>query len=481
MQPFTLEEFKEYARNSSKVAVFEEIPAGNLTPITIYKRLNQNQTQEGVMLENLYNDSSCDGSRRYSYICFEPIQSFSIPYGTGTNVLEALRNFKSELQYATRHDVAHLITKAVGFFTYDIVSNFENITNQDANENSFPLCLFHFFSFTLTFDHDNQTVLISILTDVNGQLDAAYHHAREKIQNIITTLTASIPSFECLINTKSTDKATVDVDISDTDFMQMVIKAKEYIISGDAFQIVISRSFKRNYTIPPLAIYKLLREVSPAPFMFYFSMPDQTIIGASPERLVCVYQNEVTINPIAGTRQRINDQPDEIICTELLNDKKQLAEHMMLVDLARNDIGAVSKPGSVKVVDLLKVKNYSHVSHITSTVTGQLKDNCDALDALKAAIPAGTLSGAPKIRAMQIIAELEKTPRELYGGAFCRFDLSDNFDSCIAIRMAVLKDGIATVRTGAGIVFDSDPYAEAQETYHKAYGLLDAIAKAHGE
>jgi len=474
MQPFTLEEFKEQAKTSKSVAVFAEIPAGLLTPVDIYKVLNK-VYKNGAILENLHEE----GSHRYAHICFEPVKTLSIPYGSKRHLLNELRNINSQLRYSTRQDVAHLITKMIGFITYDAASSFENVTDYQANQQALPLCLFHFYHLNLTLDYTNKTLLISTIADANTELDLAYHQACEKIKTIITLLTHASFEQESCINNKISER--VAVDISDEDFMQMVSKAKEYITRGDAFQIVISRSFKRCYSVTPLAIYKTLREISPAPFMFYFPTQHQTIIGASPERLLRVHQNEVTINPIAGTRKRMNGQSDESICDELLNDKKELAEHMMLVDLARNDVGAVSKPGSVKVNELLKVKHYSHVSHITSTVTGQLQEKYDALDALKSNIPAGTLSGAPKIRAMQIIAELEKVPRGLYGGAICRFDLSDQFDSCIAIRMAVLQDGIATIRAGAGIVYDSDPYTEAQETHQKANALLDAIAKAHGE
>lgn len=475
MQPLTLEEFKECAKKSAKVAVFEEIPAGDLTPVSLYQLLHAVYQSDGVILENLRKEDA----QRYAHIGFEPIKSLSIPYGSAQDPLQALREIKSELSYSTRPDVAHLITKAVGFITYDAASSFENINDFHRKENALPLCLFHFYAVSLTFDYESNTILISTIVDVSAQTEADYYQAREKIKNIIETLVASSSTSESFSIEKT--NSSIAVDISDADFMQMVAKAKEYIIRGDAFQIVISRSFKRQYAAAPFTIYQMLREVSPAPFMFYFPGKAQTIIGASPERLVRVHDNKITVNPIAGTRRRMDDKSDAAISADLLSDKKELAEHMMLVDLARNDVGAVSKPGTVKVDEMLQVKHYSHVSHITSTVSGQLQEKQDAFAALKAAIPAGTLSGAPKIRAMQIISELEKNPRGLYGGAVCRFDLSDNFDSCIAIRMAVLQDGMATVRTGAGIVYDSDPHAEAQETYHKASALLNAIAKAHGE
>ncbi len=263
--------------------------------------------------------------------------------------------------------------------------------------------------------------------------------------------------------------------------MQLVERAKQYIIEGDAFQIVLSRRFTQHYQATPFDIYRALRRISPAPYMFYIPTDDGVIVGASPEKLIKVRHNQVEINPIAGTRPRLQNNQDEIIETELLNNEKEVAEHMMLVDLARNDLGRVCAPKSVQVSDLLKVKHFSHVSHITSTVKGQLRDNMDALDALAAVFPAGTLSGAPKIRAMQIIDELETSKRGLYGGAICRLDHQGNLDSCIAIRMALLQDGKATIRTGAGIVYDSDPKSEANETRQKAQSVLAAIQLAEEE
>ena len=247
---------------------------------------------------------------------------------------------------------------------------------------------------------------------------------------------------------------------------------------GDAFQIVLSRSFQQNYQAKPLDIYRALRNVSPAPYMFYFPSDYGILLGASPEKMITVRGSVVEINPIAGTRPRRNPDEEATNAQALLTDEKELAEHRMLVDLARNDLGAVCIPGTVKVTELLQVKHFSHVSHLTSVVTGQLCADKDALDALQATFPAGTVSGAPKIRAMEVIDALETSRRGCYAGALCRLDALGNFDSCIAIRMAVLREGVATVRTGAGIVADSNPAAEAAETRHKAQGILAAIALA---
>jgi len=327
-------------------------------------------------------------------------------------------------------------SSALGFLSYDAVRLFEEIPDrhQSNNPNQLPDMQFNFYKNIVKFDRQAQ-------------------------QAELTSSSASITT-----------------DLSDQEFINLVEHAKSHIINGDIFQVVLSRKFTTPYTVSPKAIYNTLKKISPAPYMFYIPTDHGVIVGASPEKLISIHNNQVEINPIAGTRAK--NKPELEIETDLLGDKKEVAEHMMLVDLARNDIGASCKPGSVKIKELLKIKHFSHVSHIASTITGELREDKDALDALAAAFPAGTLSGAPKIRAMEIIDELETSRRGIYGGAIVQIDSNGNLDSCIAIRMAVLNNGIATVRTGAGIVYDSDPQSEANETRQKARGILEAIATA---
>lgn len=474
--PFTIDEFKMHAKSKKYVAVFQEMPAGTLTPACIYSILNKEYDDQGVLLENLYQHEAS----RFSYICFDILATFSVNSEFDSQPLAALRELQSQFDFATRADVADLISSAAGFVTYDAVRFFESIPDRH-DKNELPTMLFHFYALSLTFNHEKNTILISHLVKVNDDLDSSYQMAQQKISVIIKLLTTL--STEESITIKQKVNANVCVEPSDADFMDMVVKAKEYITRGDAFQIVLSRTFKREISASPFDIYKTLREVSPAPFMFYFPIESGAIIGASPERFIRIHQHKITLNPIAGTRKRKvdGDKTDAMIEEDLLSDTKECAEHMMLVDLARNDMGAVSKPGSVTVNELLKVKHYSHVSHIASIVTGQLNETYDALDAFSSAFPAGTLSGAPKIRAMQIIDELETSRRGLYGGAICRLSSSGNLDSAIAIRMAHVEDNKATVRTGAGIVYDSNPFNEMQETYQKAQSLLDTLAVVHGE
>lgn len=475
IQPLTFDEFQVLAKNARRIAAFREIPAGKLTPVSIYSLLKKAYKTDGVMLEDLHQ-REC---RRYSFICFESLASLKINDGDHAHPLTALRTLQSQLAYSTRPEVADLITNATGFITYDAIRCFEDIPDRHPSDPLLPMLLFNFYAVSLTFDHEKQRVLISAVVEVGDQPEQAYNQAQQKIIDITKHLVTTDHEDDLPIERKV--MPPVEVDTSDSDFMRMVERARDYIIRGDAFQIVLSRCFKRHYSVTPFEIYKKLRQVSPAPYMFYYPTESSVIVGASPEQLVRVNNKQITVNPIAGTRRRAGEGTDEVITADLLSDKKELAEHMMLVDLARNDVGVVSIPGSVRVSELLKVKHYSHVSHITSTVTGKLKAKYDALDAFIAAFPAGTLSGAPKIRAMQIIDELETSRRGLYGGAICRLDSLGNLDSCIAIRAATLENGIATIRTGAGIVYDSNPANEVQETYQKAQSILDAIAQAQGE
>lgn len=475
-QYLSLDEFLILAKKSKRVAVFKEIQAEKISPMHVYSLLNKSYKTEGVIFEDQHKDND----PHYSYICFDEIASFAINHDENSaSPLTDLRHFQKKMAFSTRSDMAELITNAIGFITYDVVRSIENIPGRHAPDSSLPILLFNYYKLSLTFDYNNQTILLSVVVDVGNYPVVDYNHAQQKISDIIKLLADKPYEDNNLKNTKMASH--VECDTSDADFMSLVVKAKEYITHGDAFQIVLSRCFKCNYSVSPLEIYQTLRKVSPAPFMFYFPTKTNVIIGASPERFVSVHNKEITVNPLAGTRKHTTEKSNYEIMHDLLSDKKELAEHMMLVDLARNDVGAVSESGTVVVRDLLHVKHYSHVSHITSTVTGKIQEKFDVFDAFAAAFPAGTLSGAPKIRAMEIIDELESSNRGLYGGAICRIDSLGNFDSCIAIRMAVLQDGVATIRTGAGIVYDSNPASEAQETVIKAQSMLNAIAVAHGE
>ncbi len=541
LQQLELHEFMELAKTAKRVAVYREIPADRLTPIGIVENLAE-EMADGAVLESGLTGVPPEGNSpyamgvrkgenrdsppsfraigsadaqdtdrkplplysagmagirhqdagRFSFIMYDSLAQLSVKdnivsqrIGSKTThpampPLPALRQLLAELAHASKHPSVDFMNAAVGFIAYDAIRLFESIPDRHQHGNSLPEMLFNFYRNTLMFDHLQQKLVISVVVETESNPEQTYHSTQEKISAIVTKITASQTHTPTPV--KNTRAAMpVVTDVSDEQFIELVEQAKKYIIAGDAFQIVLSRCFKQPYCVKPFDIYRALRRISPAPYMFYFPFEQSVIVGASPEKLISVRQRNVTINPIAGTRPRTQNSNDQQISDELLNDKKERAEHMMLVDLARNDLGAVCMPGTIKVQELMQVKHFSHVSHITSVVTGQLREDKDTFDALAATFPAGTLSGAPKIRAMEIIDELETSRRGIYGGAICRIDNQGNLDSCIAIRMAVLTAGEATIRTGAGIVYDSNPESEARETRYKAQSVLEAIRIAEEE
>ncbi|MCX7091068.1 MAG: anthranilate synthase component I family protein [Legionellales bacterium] len=488
LKHMSLEEFLHLAQTMPRLMIYREMMADCLTPIGVVAQLEA-EMQEGTLLESGMQQSE-DG--RYSYIAFGQMGQLAA-YGTqitqrvGTQITQTVADPFAVLRQMVAEFVCvnptHELLRrhgAVGFVTYDAVRINENIPDRHRSEQELPDLLFNFYHTTLIFDHAQHKLLLAKMVDLDtDDLTQVYQDTQIYLQNVIQKITRSTSLEESAV----ADKVSVlmpEVDVSDAQFMQLIAQAKHHISIGDAFQIVLSRCFKQAYTAKHLDIYRALRKLSPAPYMFYFPLESGVMVGASPEKLITVRQGQVEINPIAGTRARLSVADEEKNAKELLADEKELAEHMMLVDLARNDLGVVCQPGSVEVKTLLQVKHFSHVTHLTSVVTGRLQAEKDALDALQATFPAGTVSGAPKIRAMALIDTLETSRRGLYGGAFCRLDAEGNFDSCIAIRMAILRDGIATVRTGAGIVADSDPESEAAETRHKARGVLSALALAEG-
>lgn len=477
------EAFLQQARTAKRVTVSREIMADRLTPIGIVDHLVE-EMRDGAILESALNHDDTAG--RYSLIAFGILAQLSAKNGSvyqrigqqeTTHVshpLTVMRELIAELDCVGQPHVSHFVSGAIGFLTYDAVRLFESIPDSHAASRELPDMLFNFYETTLMLDHQRHTLLISRVVEIDDNPLQNYQDAQNSIDSLIARISAPTVS---VAQEKKPDTPVIP-DINDHEFKQLIERAKDHIIAGDAFQIVLSRRFQKRYSAAPLDVYRALRRVSPAPYMFYFPVNNSIIVGASPEKFISVHHREVAINPIAGTRPRTNKTNDHDITNSLLSDEKECAEHMMLVDLARNDLGVVCKPGSIKIKELLQVKHFSHVSHITSVITGRLREDQDAFDALAAAFPAGTLSGAPKIRAMQIIDELETSTRGMYGGIICRIDYQGNLDSCIAIRMAMLNEGVATVRTGAGIVYDSNSTAEANETRQKAQSILAALSLA---
>lgn len=474
----SLDEFLTLAQHTKRIAVHQEISADCLTPIQIVENLKE-EMHDGVVLESGLNHHD---SGRYSYIAFDSLTHVSIQHANkiepGTlPPFAMLRETMQQYACVSSHPQVKLMNGAVGFMTYDAVRFFEAIPDRH-HANHFPDLSFHVYQTILMFDHLKQTLMISLNIEVGEEPILAYQQAQQRLIHLISQISRAEFSEKNHAFPENNIAQIAETDVSDDVFMDRVQRAKEHITQGDAFQIVLSRCFQKAYRTSPFHIYRALRRYSPAPYMFYLPTEHGVIVGASPEKMIRIRDKKMTINPIAGTRRRTEQDDQGIISAELLQDPKELAEHMMLVDLARNDLGAVCQPGSIQIDELLHVKHFSHISHLTSEISGILHDDYDAFDALAAVFPAGTLSGAPKIRAMEIIDELESSKRGLYGGVICRLDFQGNLDSCIAIRMAVLKDGIATVRAGAGVVFDSDPLSEANETRQKAQGILEAIKLA---
>ncbi len=473
----TLEEFKCSSENAGRSIVYREFPCDDLTPIQAFLSLN---AQEGaVLLESAVKDQELG---RYSLIAVEPFAEFrskgkcseyltrgecdaksSDPYGHLREVVQAAR-------FSRHPNHPPMVGGAIGFATYDAVRLFEEIPDRHTDLHQLPDLLFFFHAVHIAFDHSRGTVLISVHVERTDDPQNDYSAAVDKIDEVHGRLKAA----SMRPKSPAYPLRPFEEEMDDAAFCSLVKKAQEHIFKGDAFQIVLSRSFTSAFPGDPFDVYRALRMTNPSPFMFYIQTKEFAIAGASPERLVRLQKGKLQTMPIAGTRPRIHGEEDKI-ALELLQDPKEDAEHMMLVDLGRNDLGIVSKIGSVKVKELKVAKYFPHVIHLVSQVESEIAEGFDPLDVLKAVFPAGTLTGAPKIRAMQIIDALESSRRGIYGGAICSIDSNGDFDSCIAIRTALIQKGTATVRAGAGIVFDSDPQKEAEETRAKAKGVIQAI------
>src|SRR6266567_1875769 len=369
---------------------------------------------------------------------------------------------------------------AVGYLAYETAARFEHLPVPEKNVLGLPLAIFCFTETVLVFDHLKHRVrIVTHLHLDTPDLQAEYKRVLAIIEDIQQRLHQA-PNLPEEPDTKTGTVASgITSNRTPVEFESMVCKAQEYIREGDIFQVVLSQRLSRHVNAAPFTIYRALRSINPSPYMFFLDFQDIQIIGASPELLVRVEDGEVTIHPIAGTRRRGEDpHSDQQLAEELKNDPKERAEHVMLVDLGRNDVGRVSLPGSVKVSQFMEIERYSHVMHLVSNVTGQLRPELTSYDALRAGFPAGTVSGAPKIRAMEIISELEGEQRGIYAGAVGYFSHSGNLDTAITLRTMVIQNGHAYIQAGGGIVADSNPSEEYQESLNKAKALLRALDEA---
>jgi len=378
---------------------------------------------------------------------------------------------------------AHLPPMAaglVGYMSYDTVRLMEDIPDSNPNELGLPDGMFIRPTVMAIFDSilDVVTIVTPVWVGDGRSAQTAYNHAAERLSDAVNDFSRSLP------HAASADMSDAEMpeptsNTSKEEFFAMVEKAKNYIRAGDVFQVVPSQRFEMPFTLPPLSLYRALRRTNPSPFMFFLNFGSFSVVGSSPEILVRLRDEKITIRPLAGTRPRgKTPAEDKALAEDLLSDPKELAEHLMLLDLGRNDVGRVARIGSIEVTEQMVIENYSHVMHIVSNVEGTIRDGLTAIDALKAGFPAGTVSGAPKVRAMEIIDELEKSRRGVYAGAVGYFSANGSMDTCIALRTAVVKDNTIYIQAGAGIVADSDPQSEYDETATKSKAMVRAAQEA---
>jgi anthranilate synthase component I len=487
------QEFSRLARESTLVPVVKSVMADLLTPVSAFLAI-ANGEQNAFLLESVERGEQIG---RYTFLGARPYMQLNargdelvIERAQGKKKREALRGnvfetIKALLQQhrpAVVPGLPPFTAGAVGFCSYDIVRQLENIGDQTKDDLSLPDCRLMFFDRLLAFDHLRHQIHIIAAADVSNQSPRrAYDRAIRDISVLEKKLSAGLSARTWHTQAKTRGKLRVRSMTDRKTFEQSVRKAKEYIAAGDIFQVVLSQRLDFEPGVEPFNIYRSLRAVNPSPYMYFLKMGDTHVLGSSPEMLVRVTGRKLEYRPIAGTHPRGKDEAeDQKLEQKMLADEKESAEHVMLVDLGRNDLGRVSEYGSVKVKDLMYVERYSHVMHIVSALEGKLRPDLHALDAFAACFPAGTLSGAPKVRAMQIIEELEPTRRGVYGGSVLYADFAGNLDSCIAIRTMVMQGKKASLQAGAGIVADSDPASEYQESLNKAQAVIRAVEAARG-
>lgn len=481
------EQFETLAKDNNYVVVHKEILTDQLTPTQIYAAI-ESQAQAITLLESNPNEAHLG---RYSHLCFDPLLTVSATANQvsverngqqetrDTDPFDVLREYRDQMGCLPQNPLCKFAGGFVGYLSYDGVRFIEAIPNRHQVSEEIPRLLFRYCQNHISFDHQTGKVVIATVAEIeNGDTQSAYKKAMAKIGKLLDQLKNPPPSTHFNIMDQA-EKPLIASSVSDSDYCAMVEKAKAEIVEGEVFQVVLSRAFSVKINAKPFDVYRALRFSNPSPYMFYVEVNGHAFAGASPEKLISIDNGVVETRPLAGTRPR-GQLPDAELAEDLLADEKEVAEHMMLVDLGRNDVGRVGVPGTVKVARLKDIEYYARVIHISSTVQAKLSEGKDVFDAIKAAFPAGTLSGAPKIRAMEIIDGLEHSARGLYGGMVCGIDANGNLDSCIAIRMAHINDGVATVQAGAGVVYDSDPQKEADETRHKARAILEGIALAGG-
>jgi len=509
----TLSEFEALARQGyNLLPVVREIAADLETPVSAFLKVTRGDYS--FLLESVRGGEKWG---RYTFLGTEPSMVVrasggqidlirptsagrdgvgSIESRPVDNSFEALRRELKRFRAPEVPELPRFFGGAVGFLAYDLVRLFEpRIPNSVRDDLGVPELYLMFTDTVLVFDNVRQTlkIIANVALDEFGSIQTAYHAAHDKIARTVnrlrnaaappcleaSLLNHALPSLSRCQNIGDGADRAIGSNMTREDYVSMVAAAKNYIAAGDIIQVVPSQRFEAPLTAHPFNLYRSLRTINPSPYMFYLRLGDFTLAGASPETMVRVEGRQITLRPIAGTRRRGgNELEDLALERELLTDPKELAEHIMLVDLGRNDVGRVAKIGSVKVTELMTVERYSHVMHIVSNVVGELNEGMDAFDAFRATFPQGTVSGAPKIRAMEIIDELEPVRRGVYAGAVGYFSFTGNTDTAIALRTLLIKGNRVYIQAGGGVVADSDPAAEYEESCNKARAMIRALSAA---
>jgi anthranilate synthase component 1 len=487
-----LAEYLQQAAKWRMVPVYRQLLGDTLTPVSAFKKIEAGDW--AFLFESVIGGERIG---RYSFVGADP---FLILQAWDRKVViedrrtgrreelthpDPLKLFEERLgQYRAPHlpGLPRFLGGAVGYAGYDTVRYVERLEHPPTDDRGLPDLSFAFYDRMVIFDHINKTIAVVAHAHVDpAKPERGYEDACRRIDELVKQLEETpvkLPLVDVAVAGKV--ERAIRSNFEPGGYERAVEKAKEYIRAGDAFQIVVSQRFVTDTKASAFDIYRTLRVVNPSPFLFYLKAgPELGLIGSSPEIMVRVEEDKVTIRPLAGTRRRgKTEEEDKALADELLADPKERAEHIMLVDLGRNDVGRVAKYGTVEISDVMAVERYSHVMHICSNVTGRLRDGLTAFDAMRACLPAGTLSGAPKVRAMEIIDELEPHRRGPYGGAVGYVDFSGNMDTCIALRTIVMKGQTVYLQAGAGLVYDSVPEKEREETENKAMGLLRALELA---
>ena len=482
----TIDEVRELLKSYTTVPVFFTLPADHRTPISIFTALSQGE-DNAFLLESVNNGTQWD---RYSFIGFHPVKEIR-GHGTSLQITEngasrtvvepePFRYLQGLLDAQTSpkiEEYPYFTGGFIGYFAYDAVRYTEKkLTRVPDDDIGMPDLHLFGYDTLVAFDHLNSNAIVIVNIRRDADIEEQYRAAEVTAAQVA----AKIDSCHCRGQFRDDEPAVrVTSNVTREEYMGMVQKAKEYITAGDIFQVVLSQRFEVQNPPDSFEVYRRLRATNPSPYLYYFKTKDYEISGASPELLVKVNDGIAATRPIAGTRPRGKTHAeDRELEKSLLADEKERAEHTMLVDLGRNDLGRVSRYGSVEVTDFMRVERYSKVMHLVSDVQGRLREDCKPLDALRAVLPAGTLSGAPKVRAMEIIDELENRKRGLYGGTVGYFGFNGDMNTCIAIRTILFHGDKAYVQAGAGIVADSDPEREYEETAHKAGAMLNALKEA---